>query len=204
MIGTNLQVELKPTNTCSRRDVEALNSLSYNHVLLLGYDDRMEPQAADTRTLVTLLYLRSIREAAPDAVDVISEIIDVRNVPLAELTEVGDVVVSNKLVSRLLAQASENHRFEEIFGGLLNGGSEIAIRPASDYVPLGKELSFHEVVRAAASRGEIAIGHRIFRNERTSNSDGHARPASSLILNPGKLDLISYTSDDRFVLLTAG
>ena len=60
----------------------------------------MEAQAADTRTLVTLLYLRAIREAAPKHVDVISEIIDVRNVEFAELAQVDDLVVSNKLVSR--------------------------------------------------------------------------------------------------------
>ncbi|MEP6788810.1 MAG: hypothetical protein ABJB40_10295 [Acidobacteriota bacterium] len=203
LIGTNLRVELKRVNTCARPDIETLDPLSYDHVLLLGYSDTMEPQAADTRTLVTLLYLRSIREAARKAPDVISEIIDVRNVPLAELTEVGDLVVSNKLVSRLLAQASENRRFEEIFRGLFSGGSEIALRPASDYIPLGQALNFHEVVRAASSRGEIAIGYRLFRQENISK-DGNPRRAGSLILNPRKSDPISYDADDRLVLLTLG
>lgn len=204
LIGTSLRVELKRINTCSRPDIEALDPLSYNHVLLLGYSDVIEPQAADTRTLVTLLYLRSMRETAHKAVDVTSEIIDVRNVPLAELTDVGDLVVSNKLVSRMLTQASENHRFEELFSDLLDESSEIALRPASEYIQLGQAVSFHEVVRAASSRGEIAIGHRLFRPPGICETDGRTRTASSLVLNPRKSDSVSYGAEDRIVLLTTG
>lgn len=204
LIGTNLRVELKRINTCSRLDIEALDPLSYDHILLLGYGDVMEPQAADTRTLVALLYLRSIRDAARNPVAVISEIIDVRNVPLAELTDVGDLVVSNKLVSRMLTQASENHRFEELFSDLLNESSEIVLRPASEYVQLGKALSFHEVIRAAANRDEIAIGYRLPRQRGAGQPGGHPGTANSLILNPRKSDSLSFSADDRIVLLTAG
>lgn len=204
LIGSNLRVELKRMNTWSRADLEGLDPLSYTHVVLLGYDKMMEPQAADTRTLVTLLYLRSIRQGSPKSVDVISEIIDVRNVPLAELTEVGDLVVSNKLVSRLLAQASENHHFEEIFRDLLDGSSEIALVPASDYVELGTALNFYEVMRSASGRGEIAIGYHLFRPDETTLGDGHAKPKTGLTLNPKKSESIAFGDADRIVLLTRG
>jgi len=164
----------------------------------------MDAQAADTRTLVTLLYLRSMRETARKPVDVTSEIIDVRNVPLAELTDVGDLVVSNKLVSRMLTQASENQRFDELFRDLLNESSEIVLRPASEYIEAGNAISFHEVVRAASKRGEIAIGHRLFRPQDVCEADERVRTASSLVLNPRKSDSVSYGVDDRIVLLTAG
>ena len=60
--------------------------------------------------------------------------IDVRNRELAEGAKIDDFVVSNKLVSLMLAQASENEHLEEIFKDLLDEeGSEICLRPASDY-----------------------------------------------------------------------
>ena len=74
----------------------------------------MAPQPADTRTLVTLLHLRKIAEDAGKHINVVSEMIDVRNRELAEVTRADDFVVSNKLVSLMLAQASENEHLAAI------------------------------------------------------------------------------------------
>lgn len=191
-----VEIELKRVDTCRRGELEALEPVSYDHILLLGYTDTMSHQSADTRTLVTLLHLRGIREAAKDNVDVVSEINDVRNVPLAELSRVDDFVVSNKLVSLILTQASENEYFEQIFRDLLNEqGSEVALRPAAAYVPLGEELSFYELVRTASARGETAIGHYLA-------AEGREGVRSGVVLNPTKSDLTSYRQDDRLIVLS--
>ena len=146
LAGDNLRVELKPIDTGRAADIDGLDPLSYDHVLVLGYSDHMEPQPADTRTLVTLLHLRRIAEAAGKTMSVVSEMIDVRNRALAEVTRVDDFVVSNKLVSLMLAQASENEHLEAIFQDLLDEeGSEICLKPASDYVPVGAPTSFYAV-----------------------------------------------------------
>ena len=81
---------------------------------MLGYSDHMDAQATDTRTLVTLLHLRKIAEAAGAHINVVSEMIDVRNRELAEVTRADDFVVSNKLVSLMLAQASENENIGDL------------------------------------------------------------------------------------------
>ncbi|MEO7222421.1 MAG: hypothetical protein ABIY37_08105, partial [Devosia sp.] len=97
--GSNLQVEYGVVDTSSRAALEGLDIPSYDHVLVLGYSDHFDAQATDTRTLVTLLHLRKIAETAGARINVVSEMVDVRNRELAEVTRADDFVVSNKLVS---------------------------------------------------------------------------------------------------------
>lgn len=193
----NLKVELKKVDTGRQAELASLDPLSYDHVLVLGYSDHMGAQSADTRTLVSLLHLRRMEEAAGKDVSIVSEMVDVRNRELARVTNVDDFVVSNKLVSLMLAQASENEHLEAIFKDLLDDdGSEICIRPAQNYVPLGSEVSFADVAAVALSRGEVAIGHHL-----QDAVDESGRGMGGIIINPTKSDRLSYSDGDRIVVL---
>src|SRR6185295_84817 len=112
LAGDNLRVEMKRIDTSRRAEIEALDPTGCDHILVLGYSDHMAAQPADTRTLITLLHLRRIAEEAGQPISVVSEMIDVRNRELAEVARIDDFVVSNKLVSLMLAQASENEHLE--------------------------------------------------------------------------------------------
>ena len=198
LLGGNLSVDMKRIDTSRRGEIEALDPGSYDHVLVLGYSDHMAAQPADTRTLVTLLHLRRIGEDRHKAINVVSEMIDVRNRELAEVAKIDDFVVSNKLVSLMLAQASENEHLEEIFRDLLDEeGSEICLRPASDYVRLGETLSFYEVTEAARQRGEVAIGHHV----PAGASPDDARRMGGIVINVSKAEPLTYTANDRIVVL---
>ena len=193
----SMAIELKRIDTCRRNDIADLEPMTYDHVLLLGYSDLLGPQEADTRTLITLLHLRAIRSATAERSEVVSEINDVRNVALAQQSEVDDFVVSNKMISLILTQASENPFFEQIFRDLLNEqGSEIALRPASIYVPLGQELDFYDVIRAAAARDETAIGHCL-----AQRAGDTVSVQSGPSLNPTKSERRCYEEADRIVVL---
>jgi len=195
--GDNLRVDLQRIDTGRAAEVNSLDPLSYEHILVLGYSDHMEAQPADTRTLVTLLHLRRIAEVAGRPMSVVSEMIDVRNRALAEVTKVDDFVVSNKLVSLMLAQASENEYLEAIFKDLLDEeGSEICLKPASAYVPVGEAVRFYDVAAAAAARGEVAIGHH-----RSGGSDGSGRGLGGIIVNPTKSEAITYGAEDRIIVI---
>jgi len=52
---------------------------------VLGYTDSLSPQSADTRTLVTLLQIRKLTDAAGKYVNVVSAMADSRNRALAEV-----------------------------------------------------------------------------------------------------------------------
>jgi voltage-gated potassium channel Kch len=195
--GANLQVEHRLVDTSHRATLEALAIPAYDHVLVLGYSDHMAPQPADTRTLVTLLHLRTIAEQAGRHVSVVSEMIDVRNRELAEVTRADDFVVSNKLVSLMLAQASENETLSAIFGELLDeGGSEIYMRPMADYVAIDRPVTFFTVTEATRRRGEVAIGvHR----HRDGQND--ARKMGGVVVNPTKSEALTYEPGDRVIVL---
>lgn len=189
----NLKVYFSRTDITSRKALEELDVSSYDHVLVLGYSDMLEPQPTDTRTLVTLLHLRKIAEATGRRVQVVSEMVDVRNRELAEVTRADDFVVSNKLVSLMLAQASENDALTAIFDDLLDEtGSELYMRPASDYVALGVPVTFYTVSEAARQRGEVAIGYH------------RPRPgaaANGILINPAKAIPETYLEGDRLIVL---
>ncbi|CDZ27434.1 CASTOR/POLLUX-related putative ion channel [Neorhizobium galegae] len=194
-----LAVDHRVIDTSSRSALDALDIPSYDHVLVLGYSDSMMAQSADTRTLITLLQLRKIGETAGKHISVVSEMIDVRNRELAEVTRAEDFVVSNKLVSLMLAQASENESMAAIFDELLDeAGSEIYMRPMGDYVDISKPVNFFTVALAALRRGEIAIGHR-----RQRPGDADARNLGGVVVNPLRTEMTTYTDTDMLIVLAA-
>ncbi|WP_416796957.1 CASTOR/POLLUX-related putative ion channel [Ciceribacter azotifigens] len=195
--GSGFTVEYRVIDTSSRTALESLDVPSYDHVLVLGYSDDMPAQSADTRTLVTLLQLRKIAERAGTHVSVVSEMIDVRNRELAEVTRADDFVVSNKLVSLMLAQASENEYMAAIFGELLDEeGSEIYLRPLADYVAVDRPVNFHTIALSALRRGEIAIGYR-----RQREDDPDERNLGGVTVNPNRTEMISFDRKDMVIVL---
>ncbi len=196
----NLTVYVRVMDTGNRAGLDALKVGNFDHVLVLGYSDTMAAQPADTRTLVTLLHIRKIAEEAGRHISVVSEMIDVRNRELAEVTKADDFVVSNKLVSLMLAQASENRSMAAIFDELLDeNGSEIYMRPASDYVQTGRQVSFATITEAARRRGEVALGHRIVSENREDK-----RNLGGVVINPAKTEMVTYTAADKVIVLARG
>ena len=191
--SSNLSVEYGRIDTTSRAALDGLDIASYDHVLVLGYSDTLAPQPTDTSTLVTLLHLRKIADAAGTHINVVSEMVDVRNRELAEVTRADDFVVSNKLVSLMLAQASENDSLGAIFDDLLDEqGSEIYMRPAEDYVALATPVNFYTVTLAARERGEVAIGYHRPRA---------GAKANGIVINPLKSTAQDYQTGDRLIVL---
>jgi len=195
--GGNLAVECRAADSSNRAVLTGIGVAAYDHVMVLGYSDHLPAQSADTRTLVTLLHLRQIADAAGKHVGVVSEMTDVRNRELAEVTRADDFVVSNKLVSLMLAQASENEHLAAIFDDLLDeAGSEIYMRPAEDYVALGVPVNFYTVTEAARRRGEAAIGHC----QRREGAED-ARRMGGVVVNPPKSEALFYQPGDRIIVL---
>ncbi|BCW88186.1 hypothetical protein sos41_13240 [Alphaproteobacteria bacterium SO-S41] len=188
-----IEVTGRTGDSSSREVMLELGLASVQRVIVLSSSDQMAVQAADTRALVTLLHLREIIDEEALHIGVVSEIADVRNRPLAEVTRADDFVVSNKLISLMLAQASENEYLAAIFDDLLDAdGSEIYMRPVEDYVSIDRPVNFHTVVEAARRRGEVAFGYR---------QPGAAGRPSGVVLSPPKSQAVQFTAGDRLVVL---
>lgn len=197
LAGDTLSVEFCLVDTSHRPSLEALDIPSYDRVIVLGYSDHMAAQPADTRTLVTLLHLRRIAEEAGRHIGVVSEMTDVRNRELAEVTRTDDFVVSNKLVSLMLAQASENEHLAAIFDELLDeNGAEIYMRPVSDYVAIDTPVTFFTIAESARRRGEVAFGYR-----RLRRGTADARSMGGVVVNPAKAEALQYVPGDKVIVL---
>jgi Castor and Pollux protein voltage-gated ion channel component len=192
----NQKVTCREADTTDRRVLDSLAVHSYDQVIILCYADELALQEADARTLITLLHLRDIAEKGGHDFRIVSEMLDVRNRELAEVTQADDFIVSNKLTSLMLSQVSENKELTAVFADLFDPeGSEIYLKPAGDYVELGRGVSFYTVVEAARRRGEIAIGYK----QEAFGKD--ASKAYGVVVNPDKSDKVAYAAQDRIIVL---
>lgn len=183
-------------DTTDRRTLDRLGVETYEHVITLSYSDTLGTQAADARTLVTLLHLRDIEEKKGGAFSIVSEMLDSKNRILAEVTHADDFIVSDRLVSLALSQISENPRLAGVFADLFDPeGSELYLKPATDYVAEGVAVTFHTVVEAARRRGEVAIGYRLASLAEDSKERYGVR------VNPRKSERVALGGGDRVIVL---
>ena len=191
----NLEVTIAPGATTDRATLEEHVLDGLDQVIVLCYSDDLQPQAADARTLVTLLHVRDILARLDSATPVVSEMLDDRNRVLAQVAHVDDVVVSGEIVSLLVTQLSEDQRLEAVFGQLLgNEGSEIYLRPAEWYVEPGAEVSFATIVAGASRRNETALGYK----SASLAGDG---ASFGVRVNPAKSETFQVLPGDRVVVL---
>ncbi len=173
----------------------AVKAATFEHVILLSYND-LPIQEADAKTLITLLHLRNLADAAGTRLSIVSEMMDIRNRALAQIARADDFIVSDKLVSLMMSQLSENKNLDKVFKVLFSSeGSEIYIRPMTDYVKLGHTVDFYTVLEAAAQRGETAIGYRLMKY-----ADDKTR-GYGVNVNPKKSEKHSFSEHDKIVVL---
>ena len=155
----NLAVTVVKASSTNRAVLDEHVATDLDQIIVLCYDRDLEAQAADSRTLVSLLHVRDILRKVGSETPVVSEMMDDRNRILASVADVDDIVVSGEIVSLLVTQLSEDGRLEAVFKELLGAeGSEIYLRPAEWYVQPGTDVSWATVVAGAARRNETAIG----------------------------------------------
>jgi voltage-gated potassium channel Kch len=188
-------VTFQSGDTTDRRTLDELAVHTYNHVVLLCYDN-IGPQEADARTLISLLHLRDIAEQHGHAFSIVSEMLDIRNRNLAEVTRADDFIVSDKLVSLMLAQVAENKSLNAVFADIFDPeGSEIYLKPMGDYIALGRPVNFYTGAESARRRGDIAIGYRLH----ALASD--AGRAYGVVVNPDKSAEVVFGEKDKVIVI---
>jgi voltage-gated potassium channel Kch len=190
------EISVVDADTTSRPVLDGLDVPSYDQIILLCYSDHLDNQEADARTLITLLHLRDMANRGGHDFRIVSEMLDVRNRELAEVTQADDFIVSNKLTSLMLSQVAENRDLNAVFSNLFAPeGSEIYLKNAAEYVEPGREVSFYTVTVAASQRGEVAIGYRL------QADSSNASKSYGVVVNPKKSKRVSFTDKDWLVVL---
>jgi hypothetical protein len=195
----HIQLTYQVDDTTDRRVLEGISPHTYHYVIVLSYSDTRGIQDADACTLMTLLHLRDMQEKSGQDFAIVSEMQDVQNRALAEVTQADDFIVSDRIISLILTQVSENKRLNAVFTDIFDpDGSEIYLKQAGHYVKMGEPVNFYTVVAAAARRGEVAIGYRL------KKYAGQAEKSYGVRVNPDKSEKIAYGPGDRFIVLAEG
>jgi voltage-gated potassium channel Kch len=191
----NQTLVVEEGETTDRDLLDRLGVQDYDHVIVLAYST-VEPQEADATTLVTLLHLRDMAQKDETPFSIVSEMLDLRNRELAEATQVDDFIVSEHLISLMMAQLSENADLFDVFTDIFDPeGAEIYLKPVSDYVTPGTSVDFYTVVEAARRRGETALGYRI-----TSEANNGGR-AYGVHTNPKKSQSVTFSPEDKVIVI---
>ncbi len=179
----------------SRAILNSVKVNDFHHIIVMSYT-HLPTQEADAQTLICLLHLRNIAETTGKDLSIVSEMMDLRNRALAQVARADDFIVSDKLVSLMLSQLSENKHLDRVFSQLFAAdGSEVYIRPIRDYIKIGVPVDFYTLIEAAARRGETAIGYR-----QLAYSNDPQR-GFGVKVNPNKSEKNIFTAEDKIIVL---
>jgi len=194
----NADVKILNGIPTDRNLLNGLNLCDFDHIIVLTCSDRLSQQAADSKTLITLLHLRDIASKVEGChYSILTEMLDIRNLELAEVTKANDFIVSDRLISLLISQLSERKDLGGVFEDIFNPeGSEIYLKPAHNFVELNKKVNFYTIVESARRRNEVAFGYRIGK-EATDPETNYG-----IVLNPHKLEMKSFSSNDEIIVLS--
>ena len=193
----NLEVNIR---NCDPFDATALSKLEpgrYDNILILSEAGAAGgAEWADAETLLILMQLQRLVKNEPKQPTLIAEILDSKNRTLVTQTGVSEFIISNRLVSMLAAQLSEDARLFMVYEDLFSAdGAEVYLKPMSYYFSdFPRELTFADLMSAASARGEIALGFR-----QTARSTPETNFGVRLI--PPKPEVQTFTAEDFIVVL---
>ena len=195
----NLTVQFTRGDATNRAVLDSLKVDTYDHIIVLADKQSLDMQRADSKTLITLLQLRDIESQTGLDLNIVSEMLDDRNRELAEVTNADDFIVSDKLISLMLSQVSENMELTKVFEDLFSSsGSEVYLVPVEEYVSPGVGVTFYTVLEAARHRGETALGFRIAANAHKSDR------RYGVTVNPLKTEVRTFSPGDKIIVLAQG
>lgn len=200
----DIEVQLIEKDCLSIEDLMSVKPFEYNNIIILAGNssEQVEVDAArvDSENIVALLLLRRIFSQYPSEsknTKLITEILDSQNDALVARAGVQDVIISNRLVSMIMAQISESRDIEKVYDDIFQeDGSEIYLKPVSLYFKtLPAEVTFADMMAIAQKRQEICIGVKVSasENDKTANN--------GITLIPAKGTVYQLQPDDNLVVV---
>lgn len=197
----NVTIRLLECETINKAALTAAEPFGYDNIIILSRDpDEVGgAEVSDSQTINTLLLLRDIQKKSGKVTDtkLITELFDSRNRELLQIAKVNDFVISNKMVSMIIAQVSEEPDIYDVYKDLFAAeGSEIYLKDIALYLdPLPAKATFAEMIDLSLQRREIAFGYKVKRDE------NDAAKNFGVVLNPPKKEPIAWETGDCLVVL---
>ena len=170
---TNTTVSLVEKDPLDGAQLASVDPLAYDVIIVLPQrpEDAVDAERVDAETIIVLLHLRKLMSAAEAAgrvvhTQLITEVLDSSNQALVSRAGVNDFIISNRMVSMMFAQISEEPRIQDVYDELFDeDGSEIYIKPARLYFPpdaFPVTCTFGDLMAHARTRDtEICLGVKI-------------------------------------------
>ena len=196
----HLDVEVIPRDPLVSGVLESLHPESFDVIIIIGEHAAAETiEDIDTRSIMILLLLHARRReggvdsAATAHRQIVVEIHNHENREVAaSIAGEHDVIITNELVSRMIAQLCREPGLEEVFRDLFDvEGAEVYFKPVHRYASDGITASFGSLMAAALAAGETAIGF-----------DDPRRAERTLVLNPRKETPVPLRADVRLCVLS--
>jgi voltage-gated potassium channel Kch len=192
----NQQIEQVFGKITERKVIESIQPETFNHIILLNNYD-IQDQESDAQILICLLHLRKIADKLNKNFSIITEMRDIRNMEIGRVTKADDFIIGDNISSLILAQIAENNKLKNVFDILFAAeGSEIYLKPISDYIHTNEALDFYSLVDIAAVRNETAIGYR------KSALKNNPEDNFGITINPKKSAETKFEEDDYLIVLS--
>ncbi len=197
-----IEIGLLERNPLDMNDLRSIDLRKYDTIILLNRQED-DTEKIDSTTITTLLMIREIlrkHEAESGEkikTQVITEVMRSDNLELIVRTGVNDSIISNQMVSKIMAQVAENPEVLKVYEDLFSEeGSEIYLKPLSLYLDVMPEsASFADFIRLAQKRNEILLGYRIRELEHSVQDN------FGVIINPKKNLSIKPKDGDQLIVL---
>ncbi|TSE06403.1 hypothetical protein FOF46_19795 [Aquimarina algiphila] len=199
-IYSEFKITLTDADPLLMDSLQATNPFDYDNIIILSQEfNEQRADRIDSDTLIILLLLRKIKMATPDVhTKIITQVLNSDNQEIITQTDVDDFIISNKLITMILAQLSEEPLimkfYEDIFS---EDGSEIYVKSIQLYTnqfPL--KTTFGDLIGLADLRDEICLGIR--KGNQSKNADENF----GVTLNLDKNQVIELDKDDFLVVLS--
>jgi len=197
----SINIALIDSNPLRTEGLLVAEPFKHDNIIILsqgGEDD--SDDRTDSETIVILLLLRNIFRLYPEesrSTKLITEVLDSENQTLVAQTGVHDFIISNRFVSMILAQISEDADIKRVYDDLFEeDGSEIYLKPVDlyfDSFPI--EVTYADMIAIAQQREEVCLGVKI------KALEGNEEKNYGVKLIPEKNTKYQLQAEDTLVVL---
>ena len=154
----------------------------------------------DSDTIAKLLEFRCYFRQFDDSTlktQLITEVADSENIEIIRAAGVKDFLISNKFVSKIYAQVSEEPDILQVYDQLFSEeGSEVYLKPVTAFMnPIPAQVTFADMCAAALRKGESCIGVRFLDEAESAEKEFGIR------LNPPKSETFALQAGDCLITL---
>jgi len=197
----DFNINIIDANPLNINQLKKVNPEDYDNIVVLSQSsDEQLADKIDSDTLIILLLLRKLVTDYSN-LHIITQVLNSENQEIITQTNVDDFIISNKLITMILAQLSEDALIKTFYDDIFSeDGSEIYVKPATLYFDnFPQKISFADAIFCAQQRDEICLGIRKGDKCKSlkENFGVHLNPDKDLQLELQENDFLIVLSEDE-------